>query len=468
MTPHGPVAHWPGSPIAVVGIGADGWPGLGAGACSAIETAEVVFGSPRQLELLPARVTGERLSWPSPLLPALPDLLVGHADRRICVLASGDPMFYGIGVTLARLFGPAALRVLPQPSSASLACARLGWALAETPVLSVVGRPLAAVLPELTDGRRILVLSADEHTPIGLAELLCDNGFGDSRLTVLEQLGGHAERIGSLTAGRLSATVEDSPDPHPIGADAGRRRASAESVPPSAEVDDRDSRGIDPGAIDPLNIVAIECVTNAQAPRRTRVPGLPDESFGGDGQLTKAEVRALTLSALAPAPGELLWDIGGGSGSIAIEWCRTHPSCRADSFERSARRRSGIAANARALGVPQVAVRGEAVAELAADSEGRPDAIFVGGGLTQDGLLDSCLDRLRPGGRLVANAVTAETEALLVRSAAERGGQLRKFQIYRAEPLGGFTAWRPHLPVAQWVWTKSPCGNRDETPAIGR
>jgi len=424
------MAHWPGSPIAVVGIGADGWPGLGAAASTAVEGAEVVFGSARQLELLPARVTAERRTWPSPLIPALRELLLGHADQRVCVLASGDPMFYGIGVTLARLFGPAALRVLPQPSSVSLACARLGWALADTPVVSVVGRPQAGVLPELTDGRRVLVLSADETTPVGLARLLCVNGFGDSGLTVLEQLGGPAERVGSVSARQLCAAVDgavDAGDP---------------------------SCGIDPHSIDPLNIVAIECVRSPDAARRTRVPGLSDESFGGDGQLTKAEVRALTLSALAPAPGELLWDIGGGSGSIAIEWCRTHPSCRAISFERLERRRAGIAANAEALGVPQVVVRGEAVAELAADAQGAPDAIFVGGGLTQDGLLDSCLDRLRPGGRLVANAVTAETEALLVRSAAEHGGQLRKFQVYRAEPLGGFTAWRPHLPVAQWLWTK--------------
>ncbi|WP_157101240.1 precorrin-6y C5,15-methyltransferase (decarboxylating) subunit CbiE [Nocardia shimofusensis] len=516
-------ARWPGSPIAVVGIGADGWPGLGAGACSAIEGADLVFGSARQLELLPARVGGERRSWPSPLLPALRDILLEHADRRVCVLASGDPMFYGIGVTLARMFGPAALRVLPQPSSASLACARLGWALADTPVVSVVGRPLAGVLPELTDGRRILVLSADETTPVGLAQLLCANGFGDSRLTVLEQLGGPAERIGTATAERLAATTGDPVesdssrvDPgdrapsaaigtgrdEPSRADQagvvrhgpGRHRADRKEGEPlgsarysgeprrverripsdigrpsgemiSAAADGPDPSGIaprptgagsiDPGSIDPLNIVAIDTVASPDAARRTRVPGLPDESFGGDGQLTKAEVRALTLSALAPAPGELLWDIGGGSGSIAIEWCRTHPSCRAIGFERLERRRAGIAANAEALGVPQVTVRGEAMAELAADSDGTPDAIFVGGGLTQEGLLDSCMDRLRPGGRLVANAVTAETEALLVRSAGEHGGRLRKFQIYRAEPLGGFTAWRPHLPVAQWVWTKS-------------
>ncbi|MEV0032325.1 precorrin-6y C5,15-methyltransferase (decarboxylating) subunit CbiE [Nocardia sp. NPDC050793] len=410
---------WHGEPIVVVGIGADGWDGLGAAAREAVAAAEVIFGSARQLALVPTDLGGERRAWPSPLVPALPGLFAEHGARRICVLASGDPMFYGIGVTLGRLFGPAALRVLPHPSSASLACARLGWALADTPVVSAVGRSVTAVLPDLVDGRRLLVLSSDEHTPARLAELLRDNGFGPSALTVLEQLGGPAERVRSGAA------------------------ASWE---------------LDPG--DPLNIVAIDCIAEAEHVRRTRVPGLPDAVYGGDGQLTKAEVRTLTLSALAPAPGELLWDVGGGSGSIAIEWCRTHPACRAVTFERLERRRQQITANAAALGVPHVEVRGEVLAELAANAAAMhemaaPDAIFVGGGVTQAGLLETCLAHLRQGGRLVANAVTAESEALLVAMAAARGGELRKFQIYRAEPLGGFTAWRPQLPVAQWSVVKS-------------
>ncbi|WP_431968608.1 precorrin-6y C5,15-methyltransferase (decarboxylating) subunit CbiE [Nocardia sp. bgisy134] len=406
---------WHGPAIAVVGIGADGWDGLGAAARDAVAAAEILFGSARQLALVPTDLGGQRRAWPSPLLPALPGLFAEHGARRICVLASGDPMFYGIGVTLARLFGPASLRVLPQPSSASLACARLGWALAETPVVSAVGRPVATVLPDLADGRRLLVLSSDEHTPARLAELLRDNGFGPSTLTVLEQLGGPAERVRSGAAASWDLETGD-----------------------------------------PLNIVAVDCAADAEHVRRTRVPGLPDAVYGGDGQLTKAEVRTLTLSALAPAPGELLWDVGGGSGSIAIEWCRTHPACRAVTFERLERRRQQITANATALGVPHVEVRGEVLAELAAEHEmSAPDAIFVGGGVTQAGLLETCLAHLRHGGRLVANAVTAESESLLVTMAAEWGGELRKFQIYRAEPLGGFTAWRPQLPVAQWSIVKS-------------
>ncbi|MEU6562812.1 precorrin-6y C5,15-methyltransferase (decarboxylating) subunit CbiE [Nocardia nova] len=402
-------------PLAVVGIGADGWPGLSAGVRAEIAAAEVLFGSRRQLDLIPADAsTATRRSWPSPLLPALPELLAAHRGSRICVLASGDPMFYGIGVTLAKLLGPQAIRVFPQPSSATLACARLGWATARTPVVSAVGRPLETVLPELADGRRLLVLSADEQSPVRLAELLRRNGYGGSRLTVLEQLGGPGER--SVTG-----------------------LARDWSRPPG----------------DPLNIVAVEAARDPGVVHTTRLPGLPDASYGGDGQLTKAEVRTLTVAALAPAPGELLWDVGGGSGTIAIEWCRTHPDCRAVSFERSAARREQITANATALGVPDVVVRGEVLDALsAARDDQAPDAVFLGGGLTQSGVFETCWQRLRPGGRLVANAVTAESETLLLRWAAEHGGDLRKFQIYRAEPLGGFTAWRPQLPVTQWTAVK--------------
>ncbi|MEV0292013.1 precorrin-6y C5,15-methyltransferase (decarboxylating) subunit CbiE [Nocardia sp. NPDC050710] len=407
---------WAGAPVLVVGIGADGWDGLGRAAREELAGCAVIFGSRRQLGLVPEAVRGERVVWPSPLVPALPGLFERYAGARIGVLASGDPMFYGIGVTLARLLGAAALRVYPQPSSASLACARLGWPLAEVPVVSVVGRPLVTIAPELADGRRVLVLSADEKSPAGIAELLRDEGFGDSRMTVLEQLGGTAER----TVAGVARAWEHAPG-------------------------------------DPLNIVAIECVADPDRPRVTRLPGLPDEMYCGDGQLTKSEVRALTLAALAPAPGELLWDIGGGSGTIAIEWCRTHPTCRAVTFERLEHRRRQIADNASALGVPHIVVRGEVHAELeptdSAESAS-PEAVFVGGGITQDGLLEACWSHLRQGGRLVANAVTAESEALLLTWASAHGGALRKFQIYRAEPLGGFTAWRPQLPVTQWSVVK--------------
>ncbi|WP_245717913.1 precorrin-6y C5,15-methyltransferase (decarboxylating) subunit CbiE [Nocardia miyunensis] len=404
---------WPvRTPIAVVGIGADGWDGLGAAARAAVERADVVFGSYRQLAMIPSGGP-ERMPWPSPLLPALADLLAAHRDVRVCVLASGDPMFYGIGVSLAKLLGAQALRVLPQASSASLACARLGWGLAEIAVVTAVGRPIETVLPELSHRRRILVLSEHERTPAELAKLLSGNGFGASRMTVLEQLGGPAERM-------VQGVAADWSEP----------------------------------AGDRLNIVALECLADPAAPRLTRLPGLPDEVYGGDGQLTKREVRTLSLAALAPSPGELLWDVGGGSGTIAIEWCRTHPACRAITFERSGARRGQITANALALGVPGITVLGEVLEELSDDEFPTPDAVFLGGGLTQPDLFENCWARLRSGGRLVVNAVTVESEMLLNAWAAEYGGALSRFQVHRAEPLGGFTAWRPHLPITQWVVVK--------------
>ncbi|NNH69346.1 bifunctional cobalt-precorrin-7 (C(5))-methyltransferase/cobalt-precorrin-6B (C(15))-methyltransferase [Nocardia uniformis] len=403
---------WPlERPISVVGIGADGWDGLGGTARRAIVEADVLLGSGRQLALVPEGETGAgRVAWPAPLVPALTGLLKTYAGERVCVLASGDPMFFGIGVTLARLVGARALRVVPQPSSAALACARLGWALAETPVVSAVGRRLETVLPELADGRRVLVLGPDEHTPAQLAELLARNGFGASMLTVLEQLGGPGERSASGTAENWDLPAGDA-----------------------------------------LNIVAVECVAQPSAVRLSRLPGLPDSVYSGDGQLTKAEVRTLTVAALAPAPGELLWDVGGGSGTIAIEWCRTHSSCRAVTFEHLDTRREQIAVNAAALGVPTIDMRGAAPDAFGGPA---PDAIFIGGGLTQDDMFDACWQALRPGGRLVANTVTAESESLLLTLAAAHGGTLRRFQIYRAEPLGGFTSWRPQLPVTQWSVVK--------------
>lgn len=405
-------------PIVVVGIGADGWDGLSPSARRGIESADVVMGSGRQLALIPES-RAVRVAWPSPLVPALPSLFEQHHGRRVCVLASGDPMFHGIGVTLVGLLGGDRVRVIPHPSSATLACARLGWAAHETPVVSLVNRPVDTLVPALGDRTRLLVLSRDEHTPAAVAELLRERGFGPSRLTVLGELGGPEES-------RLDGT------------------ASAWAHGPGPR----------------LNVIAIDCRAEAGAVRLTRLPGLPDAAFTGDGQMTKHEIRALTLCALAPEAGELLWDVGGGSGTVAIEWMRTHPLCRAATFERSAARVDQITSNAAALGVPTLAVFGDAPAafgDVPADLSA-PDAIFVGGGVTQDGLLDECWSRLRVGGRMVANAVTAESEALLLQWFSQYGGQLRKFQVYRGEPLGGFTAWRPQLPVAQWSVTKQSKG----------
>ncbi|MGW9205863.1 precorrin-6y C5,15-methyltransferase (decarboxylating) subunit CbiE [Embleya sp. NPDC055664] len=399
-------------PVSVVGIGDDGWVGLPEAARALVGDAEVVVGGARHLAMVPD--TGsERVVWPSPFQVGF----VAHlaASRRVCVLASGDPMFFGVGATLVRRLGADRVTVLPAASSASLACARLGWSTQAVAVVSAVGRPLDTLSAELATDRRVLVLSADGLTPGRAAALLVARGFGTSEVTVLEHLGGPAESMWRGTADALAAAPE---------------RHFAD-----------------------LNVVAVEC---GPGPGLSRLAGLPDDVYVHDGQLTKREIRAVTLAALGPRPGELLWDVGAGSGSIGIEWMRTHPSCRAIGFEARADRAERAAANAVALGVPGLRiVRGRAPDVLPADeADEAPDAVFVGGGLTVPGVVDRCWSALRPGGRLVANAVVAETEAELVRHRAAYGGELTRLQITRATPVGRFTGWRPAMPVTQWVAVK--------------
>ena len=392
--------------IAVVGIGADGWAGLAEPGRAAVRAAEVVLGGPRQLELVAGHTKAEPRPWPSPLVPALPGVLAGLAGRRVCVLASGDPMFHGIGATLARLVGPERLDVVPHPSSVALACARLGWPADAVTVVNACGRPLAAVRRFLAPGARLLVLGQDAGTPAALAALLVGAGYGASELTVLAQLGGPAER---RTTGAAAGWA------HPPG--------------------------------DPLQVVAVECAGPAGW---GETPGLPDDAYDHDGQLTKREVRAVTLALLAPRPGELLWDVGAGSGSVGIEWLRAHRTCRAVAVEPDAARAARIARNADALGVPALrVVRGRAPAALA--SLPPPDAVFVGGGLTAPGVLDTCLGALSPGGRLVANAVTVESEAVLATAHTRHGGALTRLAVARAAPVGRFTGWRPAMPVTIWA-----------------
>jgi precorrin-6Y C5,15-methyltransferase (decarboxylating) len=401
-----------GGLVAVVGIGADGWAGLAEPGRAAVRAAEVLLGAPRQLELVAGHTEADPRPWPSPMLPALPGILADLEGRRVCVLASGDPMVHGIGATLARLLGPDRLAVVPHPSSVSLACARLGWAVDGVEVVSAVGRPLARVRRVLAPGARLVVLSEDAATPAALAALLVDAGYGGSALTVLAQLGGPAEhRVDGLARDWAHA----------------------------------------PG--DPLNVVAVACVADPHAPARGEVPGLPDDAYDHDGQLTKREVRAVTLAHLAPRPGELLWDVGAGNGSVGIEWLRAHRMCRAVAVEANVARADRIVANAEALGVPALqVVRGRAPDALAGLPA--PDVVFLGGGLTNPGVLDACWAALRPGGRLVANAVTLEGEAVLAAEYARRGGTLVRVAVARASPVGGFTGWRPALPVTIWAVTR--------------
>ncbi|MBA3745768.1 precorrin-6y C5,15-methyltransferase (decarboxylating) subunit CbiE [Sporichthya sp.] len=404
-------------PVTVVGIGADGWDGLAATSQATLRAAEVVVGGKRHLEYLPADVRAERVPLPAPLVPALPGLLEAHAGRALCLLASGDPMFYGIGATLARELGQVRLRVLPHPSSAALACAKLGWPAEDVEVLSAVGRPLAAVRALLAPGRRLLVLSAGVDTPAALASLLVDAGYGASRLAVLSQLGGPGQSVVTGTA---------------TGWD------------------------IAPERLDALNLVAVACGSSndaAGAPPRSRVAGLPDEAYEHDGQLTKREVRAVTLARLGPLPGQLLWDVGGGAGSIGIEWMRAERSARAIAIEERADRAERIVGNAAALGVPDLQVVTGAAPDALKELP-EPDAVFVGGGATDPGVLDACWDALRPGGRLVVNAVTLQTEALVVARQGELGGDLVRLAISHTAAVGGFTVWRPLAPVTQWTLIK--------------
>jgi precorrin-6Y C5,15-methyltransferase (decarboxylating) len=395
--------------IAVVGIGADGWAGLGAAARAAIRDADEIIGSRRQLALLPPDAAGAARTrpWPSPMEPLL-DELAGRANGSTCVLASGDPMLHGIGATLARRVGPGLLAVHPHPSAFALACARLCWPAAEVELVSTVARPPEVVARALAPGRRLVVYATGEDGAAQVARVLRERGFGPSTLVVLERLGAPDERIVATTADDWRGTA------------------------------------------DPLHAVAIECRAAAGVPLLARVPGLPDDAYEHDGQISKRHVRALTVAALVPLPGQLLWDVGAGAGSIAIEWLRAEPTARAIAVEQHAERAARAAANALRLGVPELDVRHDR-APQALDGLPAPDAVFVGGGVSEPGMLDRCWDALTGGGRLVANAVTLEGEQALVAARAAHGGELVRIEIATARPLGGLTAWSPQRAVVQWA-----------------
>jgi precorrin-6Y C5,15-methyltransferase (decarboxylating) len=395
--------------LTVVGIGEDGFKGLGKNARHALLRASKIFGGQRHLDLLPPCIRGERQPWPSPFCL---ESLLSNRGEPVCVLASGDPMFYGVGASLARQLPVSEMLTLPAPSSCSLAAARMGWPLQDVVTLSVVARPVAALNAHLSSGVRLLVLSNDGRSPAAIAALLHERGFGPSRLTVLEHLGGAAER-------RVEGIASDWGDP------------------PIAD----------------LNLIAIECVAERDTPRLSRLAGLPDSAFKHDGQLTKRDVRAITLARLAPVPGELLWDVGAGSGSIGIEWMRAHPACRALAIEADVGRQALIEHNRDALGVPGLQlVRGNAPQALAGLE--RPDAIFIGGGVTREGVLDTCWAALKPGGRLIANAVTLQSEMTLMAWREQHGGELTRIHIAQAQPLGDFDTWRQALPITLLDVTK--------------
>ncbi|EGV32483.1 precorrin-6y C5,15-methyltransferase (decarboxylating), CbiE subunit [Thiorhodococcus drewsii AZ1] len=390
--------------LTIVGIGEDGLTGLGEEARRALSEAEILFGGERHLALVPERPGQDRHPWPSPFSAAY-ERLLSHRGRPVCVLASGDPMFYGIGGSLARRIAPSEMRILPGASSVSLACARLGWPLQDSRVIPAHGRPLERVNLHLSEGARLLILSADGETPAQLAALLCERGFGASRLDVFERVGGPEEC-------RLSGI------------------ADAWTHPSCAA----------------LNLIALECHASANARPLSRRCGLPDDAFIHEGQITKRDVRAASLARLAPLPGELLWDLGAGSGSIGIEWMRAESGCRAIAIEPDAKRRDLIDQNRNRLGVPELQIVAGRAPE-ALEGLPMPDAIFIGGGLTAEGVAERCWAALKPGGRLVANAVTLQSEAFLVTLRERIGGELARLSVANAAPLGRFDGWRTAMPV---------------------
>ncbi|PRX37006.1 precorrin-6Y C5,15-methyltransferase (decarboxylating) [Meinhardsimonia xiamenensis] len=393
----------------IVGIGEDGMEGLRPATRAVVEAAEVIIGGDRHHRLSDA-VKAERIAWPSPF-DALIDTLKSLKGRRVVVLATGDPLWYSVGARIGRAIPVEEIVYHPQLSAFQLAAARLGWSLPDVETLTVHGRPVQQMIPFVMPGRRLLILTTGSDTPGEIARILTERGYGRSPMTVFAAMGGLREQ-------RFDGIAEEW----------------------RKEVPD-------------FNTLAVECVAGPGAEVLARVPGLPDEVFAHDGRMTKREVRAVTLAALMPMPGALLWDIGAGSGSVSVEWMRAAREAQAIALEPRPDRRALAAANAAALGAPKLNIvpgrAPEALAGLPA-----PDAVFIGGGLSE-AVVEAAWAALKPFGRLVANAVTLQSEAELMRLQAARGGELVRLAVARAEPVGRMTGWRPMMPVTQWRLVKA-------------
>ena len=395
--------------LSIVGIGEDGIEGLSPVARKLITSAELVVGGTRHLALAEGLIGGRRLAWPSPIGEAMPEI-GRHRGRPVVVLASGDPFHYGVGDLLLRSIPVGETLCLPHSSAFSLAAARLGWSLQDVAQVSLHGRALEAIVRHLQPRARILALSWDGETPAKLAKLLVERGMGNSSLTVLEAMGGPRERV---------------------------RRALA--------------KDFDLGGITPLNTIALEVAASPDATVLGLAAGLDDALFEHDGQLTKREVRAVTVSALAPRQGELLWDVGLGAGSIAIEWLLRHPSLKAVGIEDRPERAARAARNAAALGTPDLLIVQKRAPDAFAGLP-RPNAVFIGGSLSDPGVFDAAWMALRPGGRVVANAVSLQSEARLIEYFQRHGGDLVRLEVARAGKAGsgGVFVWRPAAPIVQW------------------
>jgi precorrin-6Y C5,15-methyltransferase (decarboxylating) len=354
---------------------------------------------------------GDLIEWRSMKLDAMLAQIMERRGTPTTLLASGDPLWFGFGATLARHLAPAEFAVTPHASSFQYAAARMRWPLQNVVTLSAHARPAEIIHPHITPANRILALTTDATTAPHVATLLADRGYGRSVLTVLENLGGPDERHHTAEARAFDLTIGD------------------------------------------FYVLAIECVADPGAPLLPPVPGLPDDIFVTDGQLTKREVRAATIARLAPYPGALLWDVGAGCGSIAIEWMRAARQAQAIAFEREGERLQMIAVNADRLGVPHLRIEnGDAPDSLIGMPV--PDAVFLGGAVASEPLFHACWTALRPGGRFVANAVTLDGEQALFERHARLGGDLVRIDIAALDTVGGHRALRPRLPVTQWAATK--------------
>ena len=392
----------------IVGIGEDGMDGLVPATRAVVEAADVIIGGDRH-HVLSDSVTAERLAWPSPFDALISDL-EGLRGRRVVVLATGDPLWFSVGARIGRAIPPGEIVYHPQLSAFQLAAARMGWSMADLETLTVHGRPVEQMIAFIQPDARLLILTTGAETPGQIARFLTERGFGRSAMTVLANMGGAEEA-------RFDGLAE-----------------SWDHVVPA------------------FNTLAVECVAAPDAALLPRVPGLDDALFQSDGTMTKREVRAATLAKLMPMRGAHLWDIGTGCGSVAIEWMRGARYTSAVGIEPRADRRAMAAANALALGVPRLKlIEGEAPAVL--EGLARPDAVFIGGGLSEEVFL-AAWEALKPLGRLVANAVTLESEAELIALHRAHGGDLVRLQVHRAEPVGRLTGWRPSMPVTQWSLVK--------------
>jgi precorrin-6Y C5,15-methyltransferase (decarboxylating) len=390
--------------IEVVGLSARGWDDLPERLRAIIRSADVLLGSPRHFDLIPQLSDQQRLPWPTPLRGRLPSLLNQVASRRVVALASGDPLVAGIASTLVEIIGVEAVRIHPAVSSVALARARMGWPEETTQLVRLRGGDLDVVRQYLFPRQRLIILSRDAASPDEVAQLLIDVGYGESVITVLGDLGSESESRIDVVARHWSG-----------------------------------------GAV-ALNVICIACAGMGRDASLT--PGLPDEVFDHDGQLTKRDLRASALARLMPRPGELLWDVGAGAGSIAIEWLRADPRCRAIAIEHNLDRVKRIRGNAESLGVPSLEVL-HVEAPTALTSLARPNAVFVGGGVVAE-TLEQAWSALRPGGRLVVHAVTHETEMIIADCWRRYGGELTRHSVEHLEPIGRYHGWRPARPVVQW------------------